>query len=296
MRRPRELPEEYQVPRSSELDFQRNPRAALQYVAGGFAPNTTPRRDRTALDLLREEAETPSAMLDILILHLQTLREAVDAWKKSVRPIAHPAEGRPKLEASPRLAEKARAMLEQAALETVLALKVADERLRDLAQKVSGADYLLYLGMPSPMEEHQVAEQTAVWRNALAAAGAMSGRQDPDTPQFAARTDLLVEEISESLRQIARHANWLWTNEPEIPRLTTLMEWAFDLRAECLEVSQTCACLKTPFLIWRKATPEPATNGETASSEAADPDGAAHAAPDTGAAEDSESEPEQLQP
>ncbi len=106
--------------------------------------------------------------------------------------------------------------------------------------------------------------------------GPSAHRRTRISPLFFAKADLLVEEAGESLRHIGRLARWLWTNEPDTHRLTELLQWAFDLRCECLELAPVLACLQTPLEIWRAsegASPAPPgespeqTGEETASQE-----------------------------
>jgi hypothetical protein len=266
---------EYRVPGGRQIGFETHPAAALQFVVGGLVPENS---DGSApgLRVYLESLSTPLDLGEAMSAHLEPLRHSIEEWKRVARRLVRSGRPAPAPSGTTAALEQIRSDLEQRCLEAATMLREADRALRRCAAALQEAPYHVHLGLPEPQDPHALQAAASDWKAALVSLGAFRSPQDPDLPLFFAKADLLVEEAGESLRHIGRLARWLWTNEPDTHRLTELLQWAFDLRCECLELAPVLACLQTPLEIWRAsegASPAPPgespeqTGEETASQE-----------------------------
>ncbi len=259
------------MPGGRQIGFETHPAAALQFVVGGLVPENSdgsPPGVRAYLESLT----TPLDLGEAVSAHLEPLRLAVEDWKRTVRRLVK--SGPPAAAAGMAASvEQVRAALEDRALEAAVLLREADRALRRCAAAMEGGSFAVHLGLPEPHDAAALDAAARHWKSVLAALGAFRTPQDPDLPHFLARADALVEEAGESLRHIGRLARWLWTNEPETPRVRELLQWAFDLRCECLELAPVLACLQTPLGIWQAAeAPSPPAQEQQPSREAPEPE------------------------
>lgn len=245
----KETSAEYRVPGSREIGFESHPSAALQYVVGGLVPENGDGAAQGLRDF-REGLQAPVDTGEAINAHLDFFRTAIEDWKRLVRRIVRG--GRLPNDTLGLIAsvEGCRAILETASLDAASMLAVADKRLRECAERMSEGRFEVHLALPADLDGGPVTRSADIWRRALTRLGAFRLPQDPEMPLLMARADAIVDEITESLKQIARCARWLWTNEPQTDKVTEMLQWTFDLRCECLDLSPTLTCLQTPLAIW----------------------------------------------
>jgi hypothetical protein len=254
---------EYRVPGGRQIGFETHPAAALQFVVGGLVPENSD-GSPPGIRAYLESLSTPLDLGEAVSAHLEPLRHSIEEWKRVARRLVR--SGRPVqgVSGTASAVEQARAALEERSLEAAVMLREADRALRRCGAALRQIPFRVHLGLPGPQDPETLQAAAGQYRAALIALGAFRRPQDPDLPVFFAKADLLVEEAGESLRHVGRLARWLWTNEPDTHRLTELLQWAFDLRCECLELAPVLACLQTPLEIWREA--EAASDGPGGSS------------------------------
>ncbi len=242
--RKREVIPEYEVAGSKKLSFESHPAASLQHLAGGMVPpHSVPSTGCLKLQDVRDALSSPVDLCASLAGKLAELRQSVDDWVKSSRRVLK--NGGVKASAGTVAGiESVREQLETCAVDASMLLAAAHIRIQECIGAAVGEPFRISLGLPSPVTDNMITKAVTEWRTALKAAGAFDIPQDDDLAQFFARTDYLVDEIQESLREIGREAKWLWTHEPTPERTRTLLEWMFDLRCECLEIAPTLACLR----------------------------------------------------
>lgn len=255
MRRRNPSPE-FEVPGSRDIAIDTHPAPALQYIVGGLIPENHSREETSpSLPRFRSGLETPVCLSEAVAHHLTRLRHALETWKQLSRRFF-----RSNLSdetAYPLLKDvnACRVSLEDSALDTLHFLPIVERRLVQCVEVAENRQYGVYLALQPTLSAEELSDLIADWQGALERSGAFRHAGDDELAQQMARLDKLVGEISLTMKELAREARWLWTNEPTSPHVTVLLEWLHDLRSELHELCPVLACLEAPLRSWQHSVP-----------------------------------------
>lgn len=268
MRRRNSSPE-FEVPGSRDIAIETHPAPALQYIVGGLIPENHSREETSpSLPRFRSGLETPVCLSEAVAHHLTRLRNALEAWKQLSRRFfrSNLSDGT----AYPLLKDvnACRVSLEDSVLDTLHFLPIVQRRLIQCVEVAENRHYGVYLALQPALSADDLADLVADWQGALERSGAFRHAGDDELAHLLARLDKLVGEISLTLKELAREARWLWTNEPTSPHVTVLLEWLHDLRSELHELCPVLACLEAPLRSWQNAVPRKDDPLEAVSDEA----------------------------
>lgn len=268
MRRRNPSPE-FEVPGSRDIAIETHPAPALQYIVGGLIPENHSREETSpSLPRFRSGLETPVCLSEAIAHHLTRLRLSLETWKQLSRRFFRSNLSDETAYALLKDVNACRVALEDNVLDTLHFLPIVERRLVQCVEVAENRHYGVYLALQPSLSIDDLSDLVADWQGALERSGAFRHAGDDEIAHLLARLDKLVGEISLTLKELAREARWLWTNEPTSPHVTVLLEWLHDLRSELHELCPVLACLEAPLRSWQHGVPQMAEDGPEAETSA----------------------------